>query len=232
MQPDVRRLPVTVGVSLHARIWPAVPERSSARPFLLVHGLSSNCRTWDFVAHRLQAEGHFVVAVDLRGHGQSDKPETGYDFATLTADLLAVIDSAGLDRPVVAGQSTGGNLAVELAHRAPDRIAAAIGVDGGALELQFRWPTWDECEAALAPPRFDGTPADELTAAIREAHPEWPDAAVAATLANCEVLADGTVRPHPWPRRRAGKRWDCEVAPTGSSPRRAIGCPRDPRTTG
>ncbi|MFN2503031.1 MAG: hypothetical protein ABR540_02160, partial [Acidimicrobiales bacterium] len=88
-----------------------------------------------------------------------------------------------------------GNLAVELAHRAPDRIAAAIGVDGGALELQFRWPTWDECEAALAPPRFDGTPADELTAAIREAYPDWPDAAVAATLANCEVLADGTVRP-------------------------------------
>ena len=44
------------------------------RPFLLVHGLSSNSRVWDGVARRLAAAGHEVVAVDQRGHGRSEEP--------------------------------------------------------------------------------------------------------------------------------------------------------------
>jgi pimeloyl-ACP methyl ester carboxylesterase len=188
---DVERIPVAAGVFLHTIVWPG----GSGRPFLLVHGLSSNCLTWEAVARLLQDRGHPVAAVDLRGHGRSDKPDKGYDFATLTSDLVAVIHRLGFDRPVVAGQSTGGNLAIELGHRHPELASGLVGVDGGVLELSEQWPRWEDCEAALAPPRFEGMPAAELERRIRGAHPGWSDEGLAATLANCEVRPDGTVRP-------------------------------------
>ena len=176
---------------LHALVW----SGGDRLPFLLVHGLSSNARTWEAVASIVHGEGHPTAAVDLRGHGRSDKPEGGYDFATLVSDLASVIDGLGFDRPVVVGQSTGGNLAVEVAHRHPDRLSAAVGVDGGALELRNRWPRWEDCEAELAPPPLEGTHRDELVHALGRRHPDWDEAAVAATLDNLELLDDGTVRP-------------------------------------
>ncbi len=189
----IRRVPVADGVSLHARVW---DDRSADWPsFLLVHGLSSNCRTFEAVAERLHAEGHPVATLDLRGHGQSDKPDTGYDFATLSSDLSTAIVALGLERPVVVGQSTGGNLAVELAHRASERVAGVVGIDGGVIDLQARWPHWDDCEAALAPPSFNGIPVADFEAMIHRHHPDWSAWGVEATAANCEVLADGAVRP-------------------------------------
>ena len=187
----VERIPVAEGVSLHVVVWPG----GSEQPFLLVHGLSSNGRTWEAVARLLHEHDHPVATVDLRGHGQSDKPDDGYDFATLTSDLVAVITALRFERPIVAGQSMGGNLAVELGHRRPALVAGLAGVDGGVLELADQWPRWEDCEDNLAPPRFSGTPVAAFEARLRRSHPEWSDEGIAATLANCEVLPDGTVRP-------------------------------------
>ena len=65
------------------------------RPFLLVHGLSSNARIWDGVGTRLAAAGHAVVAVDQRGHGRSEQVPDGYTTAQCAADLAALCaDSA------------------------------------------------------------------------------------------------------------------------------------------
>lgn len=164
-------------------------------PFLLVHGLSSNCRTWEGVAARLHELGHPVAAVDLRGHGQSPKPDGGYDLATMAEDLVGVLDDVGFERAVVAGQSTGGNIAIELGVRHPTRVSGVAGVDGGSIELSRQFREWDECESALAPPRLAGTPAPTVEGWVRRGHPDWADWAVEATLANLEVLPDGTVRP-------------------------------------
>src|SRR5438552_3798549 len=105
-------------------------------PFLLVHGLASNARTWDGVAGRLYEHGHPVTSVDLRGHGMSAKPDDGYDFATLANDLLAVLDDLRWANAVVAGQSTGGNLAIELASRAPTRVARAVA---SGRDVRVHW---------------------------------------------------------------------------------------------
>jgi pimeloyl-ACP methyl ester carboxylesterase len=162
---------------------------------VLVHGLASNCRTWEAVADRLQRLGHPVAAIDLRGHGRSDKPDDGYDFATMGDDVVAAVDALGYRRPVLAGQSTGGNLALDLGLRFPDRWPAIVGVDGGSIELQDRWPEWDGCATALAPPPLAGLPAADMVAHLRRAHPSWDEGGIQATLANMELLADGTIRP-------------------------------------
>jgi pimeloyl-ACP methyl ester carboxylesterase len=193
MAAEVRRLGVADGVDLHALVWPAPAGAGPA--VLLLHGLASNCRTWEAVGDRLHRLGHPVAALDLRGHGRSDKPDGGYDFATMGDDVIAALDELGFERPVVAGQSTGGNLTVDLAFRFPERVAAAVGVDGGSIELQHRWPEWDDCAAILAPPRLAGRVRTEIAQFVRVAHPTWDDAGVEATLANFETLPDGTVRP-------------------------------------
>jgi pimeloyl-ACP methyl ester carboxylesterase len=189
--PVTECVAVAPGVELYTRHWAA----DGTPRFLLVHGLASNCLTWDGVARRLHEHGHPVTSIDLRGHGQSAKPDDGYDFATLTDDLLAVLDHLEWPRAVVVGQSTGGNLAVELAARAPARVAGAVGVDGGFIELQTRWPRYEDCEQALAPPALDGMPRSRVAAAMRATHRDWSDEGIDATLANLAVLSDGTVRP-------------------------------------
>ncbi len=191
MPPTLSRVAVADGVDLETAVWTG----GDRRPFLLVHGLSSNWRTWEAVGDRLHDLGHPVVAVDLRGHGQSAKPDEGYDFTTLTSDLLAVLRQAHLDRPIVAGQSTGGNLAVEFACRASEAVSGAVGVDGGVLELQEQWPVWEDCWESLKPPPLAGTPVEQVREAVRRSHPGWSEEGMAATLANLEVLSDGTVRP-------------------------------------
>lgn len=187
-----RRVRIAPGVALHTLEWHGSPV---ALPFLLVHGLASNARTWERVGALLAGEGHRVAAVDLRGHGRSDDPGRGYDFPTLCDDLLAVLDALGYERAVVVGQSTGGNVAVELARRAGPRLAGVAGVDGGALELHRLWPRWEDCADAMAPPVLDGRTGDEVEGWLRAGHPSWDDAGLEASMANYEVAADGTVRP-------------------------------------
>jgi pimeloyl-ACP methyl ester carboxylesterase len=190
-EPQRIRVAVADGVELSA-----IPRRHGDRaPMLLVHGLASNARLWDGMAEALGARGFPSVAVDLRGHGRSAKPDEGYDFATMTADLISVIDALGLERPIAVGQSWGGNVVLELGLRHPDRIRGVVGVDGGTIELSVDFPDWDACATALAPPRLVGTPAAEMEAWIRGAHPEWPERGVAGALANFEVRADGTIAP-------------------------------------
>ena len=168
------------------------------RPFLLVHGLASNARLWDGVAWRLAAAGHPVAAVDQRGHGRSEVTEDGYDTSTAATDLAALCAQLGWDNdrlPVVAGQSWGGN--VVLTQAVEHGGVAALGlVDGGWIHLADRYPTFEECWAALAPPRFDHLTRAELEAQSSSWHPDWPEEGRAAALANFADGPDGTVRPH------------------------------------
>lgn len=184
------RIPVAPGVALHGRHWTGAGE-----PFLLVHGLASNARLWDGVADLLAAAGHAVLAVDQRGHGQSDKPDDGYDFETLTDDLLAVIDAVALDRPLAVGQSWGANVVLELGHRAPGRVRGVALIDGGAHDLSARLPDWNETERLLAPPALDGVARADIEAYMRRTHSDWPDAGIEGALANFDVKPDGTVAP-------------------------------------
>ncbi len=181
----------TDSLRLHIRHWAG--ER---RPFVLLHGLASNCRTWERVAAHLAAAGHRVVTVDQRGHGLSDKPEGGYDFASVCEDLARLIDALGIEKPVIAGQSWGGNVVLEFGARYPEVAHGLAFVDGGTIDLQMRPDaTWERIAAELKPPDLRNVPRQAIKSRIAGMHPDWSDEGLEATLANFETLADGAVRP-------------------------------------
>lgn len=161
--------------------------------FLLVHGLASNARLWDGVAIGLNTAGHTAVSVDLRGHGVSAKPDDGYDFATMAADLAGLIDGQMTPPVVLAGQSMGGNLVVEVAARYPHLVSGLVCVDGGFVDLRAAWPDWEIARDVLTPPPLAHLRSETLSSRAGEMFPGWPEAGVKAQLANLEIQHDGHV---------------------------------------
>lgn len=192
---SIRHVEVDFGVALRVIERGAIDPDPSLPTVVLVHGLASNARMWDGVARSLADHRIRTLAVDLRGHGRSDRPDTGYDFATIGRDVCSVLDAASLERAVVVGQSWGGNVVVDMAHRTPDRVIGAVAVDGGMIDLQTSFPEWDDCAAALRPPALMGMRASRLEAAVRSMHSDWPESGIVGTLSNFEELSDGTIRP-------------------------------------
>src|SRR4051794_30672736 len=96
---DTTLIAPTTGLAMHYRDW-----GGAGRPILLLHGLASSARIWDFVAPLLRDRGH-VVALDARGHAASAKPDTGYDYATIIADVAGAVQALNLVPPVVVGHS-------------------------------------------------------------------------------------------------------------------------------
>lgn len=188
------RLRVAEGVELAVDTW-AAADGGAGQPFVLLHGLASNARTWDGVAAALAAAGHPVATVDLRGHGRSSKPDGPYDVPTVADDVATLLAGLGFARPVVAGQSWGGNVVVEMAARHPQALAGIVCVDGGWLEPSRTFADWESCRRALEPPRLAGRPLAEIERYLRSAHPDWPETGIRGTLANFEVHPDGTVAP-------------------------------------
>ena len=89
MTPAELRIATRDGTVLRALHWG--DGAGDGTPVLLIHGLASNCRLWDGAAKALVALGHDVVALDLRGHGRSDKPDHGYSVPEVAADVADVI---------------------------------------------------------------------------------------------------------------------------------------------
>lgn len=173
------------------------PSVGAAPPFLLVHGLASNARLWDGVAARLVEAGRRSAAVDLRGHGLSDKPATGYDFATICEDLRSLIGALGpgFARPILVGQSWGANVILELAVRHPNLACGIVLVDGGLTDLRAAFPTWEICWDRLAPPPLIGTPRSAVEAYFHSAHADWPQEGLEGSLGNFEIRPDDTIAP-------------------------------------
>lgn len=96
----------------------------------MLHGGGQNRFSWKNTGQILADDGYHIVALDTRGHGDSDRaPDTDYDVETLTADVLHVLDVIG--RPVVIiGASMGGLTGILVAHRAgPEQVTKLVLVD-------------------------------------------------------------------------------------------------------
>jgi len=93
---------------------------------LLLHGWTANLHRWDKVVESLKGHYKFIM-VDLRGHGESDKPEgVGYTLDHYVNDIVTIIEKLDLDKVIVAGHSMGGMIAQKLYFKIPDRIGGLI----------------------------------------------------------------------------------------------------------
>lgn len=154
-EPEGFVVELAPGERIHFLDWggpaPGGPGDEAVPPVpgvLLAHGLGGTAWAWTAVARRLRRVAR-TVAADLRGHGLSDAPTSGYDADTLAADLVAVAEGAGLvaipgldpesggapRRVVLAGHGYGAIVAAWTALALGDRCAGLVLVDGGWQDL-------------------------------------------------------------------------------------------------
>ena len=121
------------------------------RPLLALHGLASSAHWYDIVAPLLRDRYH-IYAPDQRGHGQTTSAHSGYDWITLSHDLVGLLDHIGLEKVSVMGHSWGGNVATNFAANYPDRVERLIMIDGGFLDGRlFPGATWEAFSHRVRP---------------------------------------------------------------------------------
>jgi pimeloyl-ACP methyl ester carboxylesterase len=135
----------TNGITLATRNWPERGSPPSGRAIVCVHGLTANHTCWYPMAETLAA-AHRLIAYDLRGRGDSDKPAKGYSLAEHNADLLGLLDHFGLEKAVIMGHSLGAHIAVRFAAHHPERVDRLILFDGG---LDVRAEVFDSLAPAV-----------------------------------------------------------------------------------
>jgi len=98
------------------------------RPLVLIHGLLMNRRMFDRLGPEMAERGNRVIAVDLLGHGRSDRPPemSRYSMTFFARQVEALLDHLDLDQAVVGGTSLGANATLELNHLAPERVKAMM----------------------------------------------------------------------------------------------------------
>ncbi|MGH2984106.1 MAG: alpha/beta fold hydrolase [Solirubrobacterales bacterium] len=94
------------------------------RPLVLIHGLLMNRRMFDRLGPEMAARGNRVLAIDLLGHGRSDRPAemVHYSMTFFAQQVVALLDHLELDQAVIGGTSLGANTTLETAHLFPERV--------------------------------------------------------------------------------------------------------------
>jgi pimeloyl-ACP methyl ester carboxylesterase len=97
--------------------------------------LSANAHSFDGLATFLSNR---LIAVDLRGRGQSDKPDTGYSLDEHAQDILGLLDDLGLEQVMLGGHSYGGLLTLYMAATYPERVQKCVIIDSGLMAPNVR----------------------------------------------------------------------------------------------
>ena len=120
---------------------PDSPSAHRDTPVVLIHGHSADLRLWEPQAPALLGAGWRVVRYDVRGHGRSSVPATGYSWEHYLADLRGLLDHLRVERAHLAGISMGGAIALQFALEEPGRVASLALLDsalpGFAYSPQF-----------------------------------------------------------------------------------------------
>ncbi|MCZ4586326.1 MULTISPECIES: alpha/beta fold hydrolase [Rhodococcus] len=202
--PDIE---VEPGVRIHAQTVGTGP------PVVLLHGWAFDHRIWDRQIRVLAEAGYATVAIDLRGHGRSDRPYGDYTLERLSRDVITVITKLGLTDAALVGWSLGGVTAFKVAVEAPQLLSrlVLVGSNGVATSRQTGYefgypasahlPSLRVAELAdrLAARRslirgaFADVPADatvEYLLGQTLDTPSWAGAATLATLLNADLVAE------------------------------------------
>jgi pimeloyl-ACP methyl ester carboxylesterase len=104
----------------------------SGPPLLLIHGIGDSSATWSTVMPAL-ARRHLVIAPDLLGHGQSDKPRADYSVAAYANGMRDLLGVLGIDRVSLVGHSLGGGVAMQFAYQFPEHTERLVLVSSGGV---------------------------------------------------------------------------------------------------
>jgi pimeloyl-ACP methyl ester carboxylesterase len=184
-------------------------EQTGSGPHLaLIHGLTGSLKMWQsFIVPALN-DRFTVLTFDLRGHGRSDMPPTGYTSADMACDLIALLDSLGVDRAHVVGHSIGGIVALHAAALYPNRFSGVSLCDSRVWAIQpvqkvRDWPHWKTWKAQLEQQGLTVDGDSEL------------DFSLLASLSMQQVSTAG----HGTPKRTGGRmdRWDKLLSSTNAA---------------
>jgi pimeloyl-ACP methyl ester carboxylesterase len=115
----------------------------SGVPIVLLHGYTDSCRSFELLLPHLPKSLH-AYALTQRGHGEADRPVTGYDAYDFAADLAAFMDELGIERAIIVGHSMGSQIAQRFAIDHPGRTLAlvlmgAFSTLGGNRAVEALW---------------------------------------------------------------------------------------------
>jgi pimeloyl-ACP methyl ester carboxylesterase len=116
----------------------AYRDVGSGETLLLIHGMAGSSDTWRAVIPQL-AKKYRVVAPDLLGHGQSDKPRGDYSLGAFAVWLRDLLDELGVTRATVVGQSLGGGVAMQFVYQHPDYCQRLVLISSGGLGPDVGW---------------------------------------------------------------------------------------------
>jgi pimeloyl-ACP methyl ester carboxylesterase len=129
------------GVKIHFE------DRGSGDPVILVHGFASKAEhNWGLTGWYKTLANYRVIALDCRGHGQSDKPHdaSAYSGSAMEDDVIRLLDHLNIKRALLMGYSMGGRISMGLLTHHPDRFRAVvlggIGAGAGVAERETRKP--------------------------------------------------------------------------------------------
>ncbi|SNT36045.1 alpha/beta fold hydrolase [Rhodococcoides kyotonense] len=114
------------GLRVHYTEWGS----PNAEPVLLLHGLNVQCHTWDPIAAEL-ADRYHVIAMDMRGHGDTDWSKAGYRVRSMAGDVHRVISALGLGPVNLVGHSAGVRVAIAVAGERPETVLRLALSDAG-----------------------------------------------------------------------------------------------------
>ena len=169
---------VVLGLVEHRSTEPVAP------PVMLLHGTGATARTWDAVAAELSATRR-VIAVDLRGHGESDWPGA-YSIALMAQDITALLDRLVLGQVDLVGHSLGGLVALRVAAASPAEVRRLVLEDVGMPHARRPAPP-------ARPPgalQFDWRVVEQVRPEVDDPDPAWP-AVVRSVAAPTLVVAGG-----------------------------------------
>ncbi len=107
--------------------------RGDEPTIILLHGLSANAHEFCGLTEAGLSPRFRVIAPDLRGRGQTDKPATGYSMEAHAADVIALLDALEIDQVVMGGHSFGGLLSIYLAANYPERVSRVVVIDAAIV---------------------------------------------------------------------------------------------------
>ncbi|WLR41778.1 alpha/beta hydrolase [Bacillus carboniphilus] len=103
-------------------------------PLVFLHYMGGSSAIWRGIIPSF-IEKYHVIAIDLRGHGKSDQPETGYQLVTLAEDVRTVLDTLGIKKVNIVGSSLGCYVGTKFASIYPERVLSLVNSEGALVEI-------------------------------------------------------------------------------------------------